>query len=299
MPLHSKEQRDVTRGIVMVMITVALFAISDAISKYLMRFYPVAMILWARYSFHLLLVSAVLGPRVGWRLAHTTRPVAQIIRALMLTAASIFIVSAFKFMPLAEAAAISFVAPIAVTVMSVFLLKEKVHPARWVAVICAFLGVLIIIRPGSAIFTWAVLLPLGNAITFASYQIMTRRLAGRESAWALIFYPGLIGTLALSAALPWFWVRPQSGAHMAAFLVIGMLNGISHLLLIKAYEHAPASRLAPFSYSQLIWVALIGYVVFGEFPDHWSLIGIAILVASGIYNVSHQRIVDRVRQKNC
>lgn len=298
MPEQSTDQRGVTRGIVMVMSTVALFAVSDVISKYLTRFYPVALIVWARYAFHLLLVAAVLGPRVGMRLIRTTRPAAQIARALMLTAASVLIVSAFKFMPLAEAAAISFVAPIAVTVMSVILLKEKVHPARWVAVVCAFLGVLIIIRPGSAIFTWAVLLPLGNAIAFASYQIMTRRLAGLESAWTSIFYPGLVGTLVLSAALPYFWVRPQSGAHVVAFLVIGMLNGVSHLLLIKAYEHAPASRLAPFSYSQLIWVSLIGYVVFGDFPDHWSLIGIAILVASGIYNVSHQHIVDRVRQKN-
>jgi len=138
---------------------------------------------------------------------------------------------------------------------------------------------------------------MGNAIAFATYQIMTRRLAGLESPYASIFYPGLIGTLVLSTTLPYCWVMPQSGLHALAFVVIGMLNGLSHLTLIKAYEHAPASRLAPFSYSQLIWVSLIGYVVFGDFPDTWSLLGITILVTSGIYNVTHQRIAEWLQRR--
>jgi len=287
----------VSRGIVLVLITVAIFAVNDVLSKYLTRFYPIALIVWARYAFHLLLISIVLGPRVGMRLVRTTRPGAQLLRALMLTAASLLIVSSFKYMPVAEASSIAFLAPIVVTVMSVIFLKERVQPARWIAVLCGFLGVLIIIRPGSDIFTWAMLLPMGNAVAFASYQIMTRRLSGVESPFASIFYPGLIGTLVLSTTLPYCWVMPQSGLHALAFVIIGMLNGLSHLTLIKAYEHAPASRLAPFSYSQLIWVALIGYVVFGDFPDTWSLLGIAILVTSGIYNVTHQRIADWLQRR--
>jgi len=287
----------VSRGIVLVLITVAIFAVNDVLSKYLTRFYPIALIVWARYAFHLLLISIVLGPRVGMRLVRTTRPGAQLLRALMLTAASLLIVSSFKYMPVAEASSIAFLAPIVVTVMSVIFLKERVQPARWIAVLCGFLGVLIIIRPGSDIFTWAMLLPMGNAVAFASYQIMTRRLSGVESPFASIFYPGLIGTLVLSTTLPYCWVMPQSGLHALAFVIIGMLNGLSHLTLIKAYEHAPASRLAPFSYSQLIWVSLIGYVVFGDFPDNWSLLGITILVISGIYNVTHQRIADWLQRR--
>jgi len=287
----------VSHGIVLVLITVAIFAVNDVLSKYLTRFYPIALIVWARYAFHLLLISIVLGPRVGMRLVRTTRPGAQLLRALMLTAASLLIVSSFKYMPVAEASSIAFLAPIVVTVMSVIFLKERVQPARWIAVLCGFLGVLIIIRPGSDIFTWAMLLPMGNAVAFASYQIMTRRLSGVESPFASIFYPRLIGTLVLSTTLPYCWVMPQSGLHALAFVIIGMLNGLSHLTLIKAYEHAPASRLAPFSYSQLIWVALIGYVVFGDFPDTWSLLGIAILVTSGIYNVTHQRIADWLQRR--
>lgn len=287
----------VSRGILLVMATVAIFAVNDVLSKYLTRFYPITLIVWARYTFHLLLIAVVLGPRVGLRLVRTARPVAQLVRALTLTAASLLIVSSFKYMPVAEASAIAFLAPIVVTVLSVIFLKERVQPSRWIAVLCAFLGVLIIIRPGSDIFTWAMLLPMGNAVAFASYQIMTRRLAGLESTYASIFYPGLIGTLVLSTTLPYCWVMPQSGLHALAFVVIGMLNGLSHLTLIKAYEHAPASRLAPFSYSQLIWVSLIGYVVFGDFPDTWSLLGIAILVTSGIYNVTHQRIAEWLQRR--
>ena len=291
----------VFRGMVMVMTAVAIFSVVDVFSKYLTRSYPVALVVWARYAFHLLLVIVVLGPRFGLGLVRTARPGAQIMRGLTLTVASILFISALKFMPLAESTAIAFIAPLLVTLMSVLLLKEKVELARWVAVCCGFVGVLIIIRPGSNVFTWAVLLPVANAIAFAAYQILTRRLAGLESPYVSIFYSGLIGTLVLSATLPYSWMLPRNSLDAAAFIVLGMLAGVGHLILIKAYDHAPASRLAPFGYSQLIWVMVIGFVAFGDFPDSWSLLGIAILVASGIYTATHQRIAEwlqRAEQTN-
>ena len=283
------------RGMLMVMMAVAIFSVMDALSKYLTRFYPVALVAWSRYAFHLLLVIVVLGPRLGLSLVRTRRPGAQFVRGLLLAIASISFISAVKYMPLAEAAAIAFLGPLLIVVMSVLLLKEKVEAARWIAVMCGFLGVLVIIRPGSSMFTWAALFPLANAIAFASYQILTRRLSGLESAYTSIFYSGLIGTLLLSAALPYAWVMPRNGLHMSLFVVNGVLGGLSHLILIKAYDYAPASRLAPFSYTQLIWVAAIGYLLFGEFPDTWSLVGIAILMASGLYTATHQRNADRQR----
>ena len=289
------------RGMLMVMSAVAIFSVTDVLSKYLTRNYPVAQVVWARYAFHLLLAVVVLGPRCGLALVRTARPRAQILRGLTLTLASILFISALKYLPLAESTAIAFIAPLLVTLMSVLFLKEKVELARWVAVCCGFVGVLFIIRPGGNVFSWAVLLPLGNAIAFAAYQILTRRLAGLESPYVSFFYSGLIGTLILSATLPYSWVMPQSAFDAAAFIVLGMLAGIGHLILIKAYDHAPASRLAPFGYSQLIWVMVIGYVAFGDFPDHWSLVGIVILVASGIYTATHQRIADwlqRAEQTN-
>ena len=285
----------VFRGMLMVMMAVAIFSVMDSLSKYLTRFYPVALVAWSRYAFHLVLVVVVLGPRLRLALVRTARPGAQLVRGLLLAIASISFISAVKYMPLAEASAIAFLGPLLIVVMSVLFLKEKVEPARWIAVLCGFIGVLVIIRPGSSVFTWAALFPLANAVAFASYQILTRRLSGLESPYTSIFYAGLIGTLLLSATLPYVWVMPQNGLHMTLFVLTGALGGLSHLILIKAYAYAPASRLAPFSYTQLIWVATIGYLVFGDFPDTWSLVGIGILMASGLYTATHQRNADRQR----
>jgi len=288
------ENSQVFRGILLVMTAVAVLSVLDTLSKYLTRFYPINLVVWARFTFHLLFVIVALGPRYGLALVRTARPGAQILRGLLLAIASVLFVSALKYMPLAETSAISFLAPLLVTMMSVFFLKEKVELARWIAVLCGFIGVLAIIRPGSSVFTWAVFLPMGCAVAYAAYQILTRRLAGLESPYTSIFYAGLVGTLLLSAMLPYSWVQPQSNLHIALLVINGMLGGLGHLILIKAFEHAPASRLAPFSYLQLIWVTVIGYLAFGDFPDTWSLVGIAILMASGIYTASHQRNSDRL-----
>ena len=288
------ENPQVFRGILLVMAAVAVFSVLDSLSKYLTRFYPINLVAWARFTFHLLFVIVALGPRYGLALVRTARPGAQILRGLLLAIASFFFVSALKFMPLAETSAISFLAPLLVTMMSVLFLKEKVELARWIAVLCGFIGVLAIIRPGSSVFTWAVFLPMGCAMASAAYQVLTRRLAGLESPYTSIFYSGLVGALLLSAILPYSWVAPQNALHAALLVILGVLGGLGHLILIKAFEYAPASRLAPFSYSQLIWVIALGYVAFGDFPDTWSLVGIAILMASGIYTASHQRNSGRL-----
>lgn len=277
----------------MVMVAVVFFCVCDLLAKYLTRFYPIALIVWARFTFHLLLIVVTLGPRYGLALVRTKRLGTQLMRGLLLTIGSVFFVSALKFMPLAEATAIAYLAPILLTIMSVVFLKEKVEMSRWIAVFCGFIGVLTIIRPGSDIFTWAALFPVGNAITFASYQILTRKLAGLESPYTSIFYAGLVGSILSLLTLPGVWIMPHNLLHAAAFVCVGALGGFGHLILIRAYEHAPASRLAPFSYSQLIWVAIIGFLVFGDFPDKWSLLGIGILITSGIYIASHQRKVEQ------
>ena len=288
---------EVFKGILMVMTAVLIFSIGDLLTKYLTRSYPIALIVWARFTFHLLFVLAALGPRYGSALVRTRHPRTQIARGLLLVLASIFFVSALKYMPLAEATAIAYLAPLLLTLMSVWILKERVELGRWIAVFCGFIGVLIIIRPGSRVFTWAVLLPMGNAVSFATYQILTRRLAGLESPYTSIFYAGLVGSVLMLAVLPSVWMLPQSALHAVLFVAIGMLGGLGHLILIKAYNHAPASRLAPFSYSQLIWVAAIGYLAFGDFPDAISLLGIGTLIASGVYIANHQRKSQRALEK--
>lgn len=293
----SADSPQVLRGIVMVMVAVAVFSAVDFFSKYLTRFYPIGLVVWARYTFHLLFVVVALVPRHGLALMRTARPGVQILRGLLLAIASVLFVCALKYMPLAESTAIAYLAPLIVTLMSVAFLKEKIELARWIAVVCGFIGVLTIIRPGSSVFSWAVFLPMGNALAFAVYQILTRRLAGVESPYTSIFYAGLVGTVLLSAALPFSWVMPQSALHAVILVVLGMLGGLGHLILIKAYAYGPASRLAPFGYSQLIWVMAIGYVAFADFPDGWSLLGIVILVASGIYTATHQRIAEWLQRE--
>ncbi len=285
------------RGIVTIMVAVAMFAVMDAVSKYLTRFYPVTTVLLARYVFHTLLVIAVLSPRLGFALVRTARPRVQLVRGALLAGASLCFVGALKYMPVAETSAISFVAPLLVTLMAVLLLKEKVGPGRWIAVAGGFAGVLIIIRPGSAIFAWASVLPLGTAVLFASYQILTRRVAGLESPYVSNFYSGLVGMLVFAVlSLTYGPALPQTVFHAALFALIGIIGGLSHLTLIKAYDFAPASRLAPFSYTQLIWATVAGYLVFGDFPDRWSLGGIVVVMASGIYVATHQHLLERLQR---
>ena len=279
----------------LISVAVILFTVMDAISKYLTRFYPVTNVLWARYLFHTLLVVVVIAPRHGLGLIRTQRPGIQVLRGLLLAGASLLFVTAIKYMPLAEATAIQFISPLLVTLLAVLFLQEKVELSRWLAILAGFSGVLIIIRPGTGIFTWASLLPLGTAGLFASYQVLTRHYAGRESPFTLIFYPGLVGMLLLFLTLPFAWTSPQSLEHLVLLAVAGIIGGAGHLILIRAYELAPASRLAPFSYTQLVWVTLAGYVVFDNFPDNWSLAGISILVASGIYIATRQHLQDRKR----
>jgi drug/metabolite transporter (DMT)-like permease len=286
-------------GILTIMAAVAMFSVMDAVAKQLTQSHTVLTVLWARYAFHTLLLIVVLGPRLGFGLVRTKRPAVQAVRGTLLAGASVCFVGAIKYMPLAESLAIFFIAPVLVTLLAVLTLKEKVSAAGWLAVAGGFAGVLIIIRPGSAVFSWPALLPIGTAIFFASYQVLTRRVAGLESPYVSNFYSGIVGLIIFSIALPGAWVPPASGFDAALFVLVGMISGLSHLTLIKAYDFAPASRLAPFSYTQLVWATLIGYFVFGDFPDRWSLIGIAVVITSGIYIATHQHLSSRTARRQC
>jgi drug/metabolite transporter (DMT)-like permease len=286
----------VFRGMLLMLTTVMLFTCMDAIAKHLSRFYPVSMILWSRFLIHVVLFLAIVMPRRGLAGLRTARLSQQFLRGLLLSGASFCFVTAISYMPLAEATAIAFLAPVLLTVLAALFLKEKVETGRWVAILFAFGGVLLIIRPGSDVFTWAALLPLLNAAFFATYQVLTRRLSSQDNQYAMVFYPGLVGLIVFSLilALPaGAWVTPRDPWHLLLLGAGGLLGACSHLIMIRAFTLAPASRLAPFSYTQLIWVTVVGYIVFGNFPDHWSLAGIAILLVSGIYCANHQRLSER------
>jgi drug/metabolite transporter (DMT)-like permease len=276
------------RGILLIMAAVSTFAVLDTMAKYLSRTYPVPLIVWMRYATHVLVMLALLAPRVGKGLVTSRRPGLQVIRGVVLAASSLFFFSALAFMPIAEASAITFLAPLLVTAMSAYFLKERVRRSAWAALGAGFVGVLFIVRPGGAVFTPAALLPLATAVCFATYQLLTRRLAGIDSTIATLFIGALVGTLVVSFLLPFYWGLPQSAFHAVLFVLLGVLGAAGHFVLIRAFEYAPPGVLAPFVYTQLLTVLVLGFIVFGEFPDGWSLVGMAIIVLSGAWIAARQ-----------
>lgn len=281
------------RGILLLVAAVSTFSVLDAVAKYLSRTYPIPMIVWARYAFHVLVMVFVLGHTVGLGLVQTRRPGLQVLRGLVLVTSTIFFFSALAHLPIAEASAITFISPLLLTAMSAWILRERVRASAWVAVCVGFAGVLIIIRPGGAVFSPAALLALMTAVCFASYQLLTRKLAGVDSTVATLFIGAIVGTVVMTLVVPFHWHLPESAWHAMLFLAMGGLGAGGHFVLIRAFEYAPASVLAPFVYAQLVMVLLLGWLVFDTFPDGPSLAGMAIIVASGIWIGTHQTRAPR------
>ena len=276
------------RGILLIVAAVSTFALMDTTAKYLSRTYPVPGIVWARYAAQTLFLVVVLAPQLRLGLLRTRRPGLQILRGAILAASTVFFFSALALMPIAEAVAITFLSPLLLTAASAWLLKERVRRSAWAALLAGFFGVLIIIRPGGEVFTPAVILPLLTAVSFAAYQLLTRKLAGVDSTMTTLFYSAIVGTVLLAPGLPLYWRFPESGFDAALFAVLGVLASVGHFVLIRAFEHAPPSVLAPFVYSQLVAVLVLGYLVFGDFPNGWSLLGMAIIVLAGAWIAARQ-----------
>ena len=281
------------RGILLIMSAVFLFSSMDTLAKHVLRSYPLAPLVFARYTVHSALMLALLAPRMGFDLVRTRRLGLQVTRGLLLVGSTTLFYLALRYLPLAEAAAISFVAPVMVTALSGPLLGEQVNARRWTAVSLGFIGVLVIIRPGGGLLTPASVLPLVTALLFALYQIMTRKLAGRESAFTTLFFTALVGTVASSLALPFTWKAPTA-AEAGSMVAIGCLGALGHFLLIRAVEVASPTALAPFVYTQLIWSTLLAFIAFGEFPDPVSLLGMLVIVAAGLLAIDWRRTNWRV-----
>lgn len=280
----------------MALLATVAYAIVDTLSKYQAREYPVGMIVWARYFVPLALLLAVFLPRRGWSMLRSVYPAIQLARGVLLTAGTVFIVFAYRVMPIAEAQAISFIHPVLLTLLAVVFLGEKVSPLGWAAVLLGFSGVLIIVRPGGGLFTPAAILPLGLAFSFSSYQIFTRLISGKEDSLTSLFCLLLVGSVAMSVALPFSWIDP-SPKGLFFFALIGVTSGIGHFSTIKALEYAPASLLAPFAYIQLLWVSILGALVFGDFPGAVTLIGMGVVVAGGLLVAVSRRRQGRQAKK--
>lgn len=269
------------KGILLIVVATFLFSSHDALSKYLSGFYPIVMVVWARYVVHTLLMAGIFLPQSGLRVLRTKKPLWQLARALCLLGTSLFFTTALLYIPLAEATAVNFLAPVLVTALSVPLLKERVTRGQWIAVICGFIGVLIIVHPGGELFTPAILLPFCSALFFCFYQLLTRKLAEVDSPTTSNFFAGLCNTLVMTALVPFFWKMPEWD-HLLLMLALGGFGMSAHLLLTQAFRFAAPAMLAPFSYCQIVFAGLLGFVVFGQVPDHLSMVGIAIICLSGL-----------------
>jgi len=282
------------RGILLIIAAFVTFSMLDTSAKYLVQHYPVGQVVWARYTGHVVLAVLILLPRHGRSLLHTNRPGLQIVRSLLLFAATCANFAALQFLQLAETSSIFFSTPLMVAVLAVPLLGEHIGPRRWAAIVIGFVGVMIVIRPGLGLMHWAAGLSLLSALFGGLYQIITRKLAGVDRAVTTTFYTALIGALAITPLIPFLWKTPDiTGALL--MIALGALGGFGHWLLILAHRLAPAPILAPFNYIQLLPMLFFGFVVFGDLPDFWTLAGAGIVLVSGLYLLYRERQVKAQR----
>jgi drug/metabolite transporter (DMT)-like permease len=276
------------KGVFFIIGAVFLFAGSDALSKYLTQFYPVVLVLWVRYVVHVLLMIIALRPKSMRTLFVTANPKLQLIRGLCMVSTNLLFISALRFMPLAEGTSIVYLTPLIVTVLSGPLLGEQVGRLQWLAVLIGFAGVLLIVRPGGALFHPVALLALAAAFSFSLYQLVTRKLNRTDNANVSNFISGIVSVAVTSLLLPFVWEIPSLyfGGLMVA---LGFSALVSHVLMTHAYHHAQPSTLAPFTYLQLPFAGLIGYMLFNHIPDMLAFVGMLVIALGGILVIIGRR----------
>jgi drug/metabolite transporter (DMT)-like permease len=280
-----------SRGIAYALLAWLLFACMDAGSKLLAEEYSIVQILWVRFL-SLLAVSGSLAIRQGSTGLITRRFWLQSLRSLMLMVEIGLFIWTITVLPLADAHAILAIAPLLVTALSVPLLGEKVGIRRWSAVGVASIGMLVILRPGFGVMHPMALVALLCACMWSLYQVLTRVVSRVDAPFTTLFYTALLGAIALTVIGPFYWRAPDVGGW-ALFALVAVLGASGHYLLIKALQLAPASVLQPFAYTVLVWATLVGFTVFGNLPDLFTVAGALIIVASGLYSFARER---RLRQ---
>lgn len=272
---------DARRGIVWMVAATILFADVNATAKHLIQFYAIPQVAWAYFTLFWPVLLVLLNVRLP-RLMATRQPGLQIARALCLVAAVAFFFSTLLIFPLAESSAVLYTAPIFVCAFSLPLLGERVGLRRWIGVLVGFAGALVVIRPGVGAVRAEALLPFGAAISFALYQILTRRLSRTDSTMTTLVNTSVYCVVLSTAVVPFFWMTPDLTGWVL-MVNMGVAGGVGQYALIQAYEAAPAATVAPINYAGLIWAALLGFVLFSQFPDLWSVLGALAIIASGLY----------------
>ena len=278
----NKRPRDAAMlGVLLSLLGLAFFNISDATAKLMTYQVSIPQVAWSLYVWMILLSWLMVPERRVLSLVRTAHPWLNIARGGLELGAGLFFFTALRYMPFADVIAIGFVAPFFVTALAAMVLKESVGPGKWVACAFGFLGALIILRPGFEAFEWASLLPIGSALSYSGYAIITRLIGPRESSLTMLFYVGLTGAVVLVIPLPFVWVAPAP-IEWLGLAVIGLFGAAAHLLTIRAYSLAPASLLQPISYLEIVGAAALGLAIFGDFPDFWTWVGAAVIITSGV-----------------
>lgn len=280
--------RETLRGIVLLIISVSLFAIVDGMSKVLADSQSVGQIVWARYAFSIPVLIAATPPSRWTTLFRTVRPIDQIIRGIVPLVIGVAMVLAVYNLPLAEATVIMFAGPFLVVALSGPFLGEKVRSTSWIGVCIGFLALLLVTRPGFAGVSAAIIYPLIAAVFFAFFHLFTRRLgAAGEAPLTTLAWTLLIGVIGSTPVAIYAW-SPPSGVTWALLVTLGVVFGLAQILTIQAFTHAPANVLTPFSYAQIIAAVIFGMAVFGAVPEWQTFLGIAIMIAAGAYVMRSQ-----------
>ena len=286
----SNQKHQPLKGIFLFITAIFLISIVDTICKFFTKDLHAIQIVWG----YLIGINVTLwiffflkGEKLS-KLVKSKKLVLQIIRPafLICSISSLFI--GLTYLPIAEATAIGFVAPLFITALSVPILKEKVGIHRWSAVVIGFLGVIIIVRPGTEFWHIASIMPLLGAFFFALFQIMTRLLSATENTYTTLFYTGIGGLGWSSLMVPFVW-SPMLRIHFFVFFSVGFMGAIAHLCMISAFDRAEASFLAPYNYTKLLWVAVLGYIIFGDIPGLVMWLGAFIIVSAGFYVFSREK----------
>ena len=284
--------RTKTLPILLMIGAVFCFASMDATAKYLMKEIGPAQTIWARYTVQALLVTVLILPKISIY-GKTKYPKLQFVRSVALMMATTLFFFAFSRLGLAEASAIFNISPVLITLGAFLFLREQIGPRRLIGIIVSLLGALIIIRPGTGVFTIYALLPLGAAIFYSTYSLATRFVGTDESPWTSLFYSAIFGAICYSIYIAFYW-NPMSSNAILLTIIIGLFGTAGHICLIRALTLGEASLVAPFIYINLLFTTTWGFVLFGNLPDFWTIVGALIIVAAGIYVWARDRAVRSI-----
>lgn len=271
-------------GVLLIVLTTLSFASLDTATKHAVTLAPVLMLLWFRYLFQAVVTLALRFPAQGRSLFITPNPRFQALRGALLLVTSACSFFGLQYLPVGEFTSMVMLSPLAATALAAWTLKTPVPKSRWVLMVVGLLGVLLVIRPGGKVFGWALLFPAVLVTAYSWFQVLTSRLSGEENPYTTHFYTGLVGALILTPVALLHWNTSALLNHWPWFVLLGFLGTFGHLMLIRAFQRAPAPVLTPYLYTQIAFATLAGWLVFDHVPDTLAWLGIAVIAASGVGN---------------